>query len=96
MVAAVAVLLLLSLFNNSALDLNIEPETAIIVDFINEEVIEDTAQPEIIDEELGATPVVEESSTGVSDSWESFNEEDIEAELGDLQTGFDLLNNPLQ
>ena len=87
---------MLSFSSNPASDLETESGTAIIIDFIDEEAVENVTPPEAIDKELETVPVIEEGPAEVLDSWESFNEEDLEAEFGDVQTGIDLLNNPLQ
>ena len=81
----------------------VEPETAIVVDVI-EEVVNDTPgngeRQEIptVSEETPEESADDSGSTATDtpDFLDSFDEGLLEEEFDDVQTGIDLLNNPLQ
>ena len=90
MVTAVAVLLLLFFVGSAH---NSAPETAIVVDSAEETIAEEVKTAEVTNEEIN---VSENETSEIPDFLESFNEDELEEEFGDVQTGIDLLDNPLQ
>ena len=88
MVVAVAVLLLLSFVSTASPDSAPEAETAIVVDSVEGTIVENV-EPEVTQE-------VTEEIPEVPDFLESFNEDELEEEFGNVQTGIDLLDNPFQ
>jgi len=79
------------------------PEPAMVVDLMENEPIEEVAEATSppVNEEIEVAPVesvdVEEpTATEIPPFLESFDESALESEFDDVQTGIDLLNNPLQ
>ncbi len=91
MVVAVAVLLLLSFVEPSA-NANLEPETAIVAESIDNE---GSTEPNQIEKTQASEPVKEENDKPI-DFPDSFDEDSLNEEYGDVQEGIDLLNSPLQ
>ncbi len=93
MLFSLMVVTTLSFFGSPASDLTAQPETATVAEPI-EEIIEGATEAKEVQPTLP-----QETQRNAPDSAvlpDSFNEGDIENEFSDVQTGIDLLDNPLQ
>jgi len=93
MVVGVTFLLLIWLLNPAA-NVSTEPETATVTESMDSDNEEDSgtdAEETQIEKDTFA-----ENNTDVYDFLGSFDENELEEESGDVQSGIDLLNNPLQ
>jgi len=90
---AFAVLVVLLLSSMSGLPAVIEPETANVSDAVEEVIIE----VQEVTEKVTETEFIEVEGEDKNNTvyLESFNEDELESEYGDVQSGIDLLDNPL-